>query len=367
MKKELKIFLVILLTIFTASSCGNREEDQTNKLFVYNWGLYLDVNVIGKFEEKYNCKVVYDEFDTNEEMYAVVSSNGRMYDVLCPTDYMIEKMIKKGMLYEYDIKELSNYNNIDPKILKIISSFDKNNTFVVPYVHSTLGMIYNKTQLDDMELPYPKKWADMWNEDYKGELLMQDAMRDLMMVGLKKNNFSINTLKQEELDKATKDLIAQKHLVNSYMIDDLRDKMVAGNGSIAVMYSGEVEYIKENGSNYKYEYILPEEGVNFTIDAWVIPKGARHKELAKKWIDFMLDPEIALMNYDEMHYGISNLKTIELIKERDGEEVLKDEAIFPNLEEVDKYELYKDLGRFEKNYNECYKKIKSYKVPKESK
>ena len=363
MKITYKFFLFLLILV--AVACNNKLYNEENTLFVYNWGIYLDKSVIGKFEEKYNCKVVYDEFDTNEEMFAVVSSNARSYDVLCPTDYMIEKMINLGMLHEYDISKLSNYKNIDKKILKIISSFDKNQSYVVPYVHSTLGMIYNKTYLDNNNLPYPKKWADMWNESYEGEILMQDAMRDLMMVGLKKNNFSINTLVQSELDKATDDLINQKHLVNAYMIDDLRDKMVAGNGSIAVMYSGEVEYIKENGVNFEYEYILPDEGVNFTIDAWVIPKNAKNKELAKKWIDFMLEPEIALLNFDEMHYGIANLKTIELIKNRDGEEILKNEAIFPNLDDIERYELYRDLGSFEENYNDCYKKIKSYKVQKD--
>ena len=360
MRRTIKLLIITFISILFASSCRTRVDNNKDTLYVYNWGLYIDESVIGKFEEKYNCKVVYDEFDTNEEMFAVVSSGARSYDVLCPTDYMIEKMIKLNMLHEYDIKELPNYKNIDPKILKIISSFDKNNTHVVPYVHSTLGMIYNKTYLDSKGLPYPKKWADMWNEDYKGELLMQDAMRDLLMVGLKKNNFSINTLKQEELDKATDDLIAHKHLVNAYMIDDLRDKIASGNGSIAVMYSGEVEYIKENGSSYEFEYILPEEGVNFTIDAWVIPKNSKNKELAKKWIDFMLEPEIALLNFDEMHYGIANTATINIIRERDGEEVLDDEAVFPNLEDIDKYELYKDLGGFEEYYNDCYKKIKSY-------
>jgi spermidine/putrescine transport system substrate-binding protein/spermidine/putrescine transport system permease protein len=220
-------------------------------------------------------------------------------------------------------------------------------------------MIYNKTELDRKGLPYPKKWADMWNEDYKGEILMQDAMRDLLMVGLKKNNFSLNTTNQNELDKATEDLIIQKPLVNAYMIDDLRDKMVGANGTIAVMYSGEVEYIQTEGSSYEYRYILPEEGVNFTIDAWVIPKNAQNIELAKEWINYMLDPEIALLNYDEMHYGIANLKTIELIKERDGEAAIKNEAIFPNLDDIYRYELYKDLGDFEENYNDAYKRIKS--------
>ena len=351
------LILAVLFSCNTSSKLRNVEDNQ--KLYVYNWGIYIDKSVIKSFEDKYNCEVIYDEFDTNEEMYAVVSTGARVYDVLCPTDYMIEKMIKKGLLYEYDITELPNYENIDKRMLRIISSFDKNNTYVVPYVHSTLGMIYNKTELDRKNLPYPKKWADMWNPAYKGEILMQDAMRDLLMVGLKKNGFSLNSTDKNELDKATSDLIEQKPLVNAYMIDDLRDKMVGANGTIAVMYSGEVEYIKGEGSNYEYEYILPEEGVNFTIDAWVIPKNARNKELAKKWIDYMLDPEIALKNYDYMHYGIANTKTIELIKERDGEDVVSSEWIFPNLDDVDKYELYKDLGDFEAYYNECFKKIKS--------
>ena len=338
--KKIRIIVTLILILLLAS-CGKKVSDK-QELYVYNWGIYIDRSVIREFENKYNCKVIYDEFDTNEEMYAVVSNGGRVYDVLCPTDYMIEKMIKQGLLYEYDIRELPNYKNIDERILKIIKSFD-----------------YNKTELDKMKLPYPKKWADLWNASYKGEILMQDAMRDLLMVGLKKNRFSLNSTSKAELDKATFDLILQKPLVNSYMIDDLRDKMVGGNGSIAVMYSGEVEYIKTEGAPNEYEYILPEEGVNFTIDAWVIPKNAQNVELAKKWIDFMLDPEIALLNYDYMHYGIANLKTIDLVRKRDGEEAIKNEAIFPNLDNIDKYELYKDLGDFEEYYSECFKKIKS--------
>ena len=155
--KANKLLIAILLIILACVACGKKIEQGKEKLYVYNWGIYIDKSVIGKFEDKYNCEVVYDEFDTNEEMYAVVSSGARVYDVLCPTDYMIEKMINQGLLYEYDIKELPNYENIDKRILKIISSFDKKNSYVVPYVHSTLGMIYNKTELDRKNLPYPKK------------------------------------------------------------------------------------------------------------------------------------------------------------------------------------------------------------------
>lgn len=354
-----KITLAVALLIIPFLFSCTRNISDKEKLFVYNWGLYLDKSVIDLFEDKYDCEVIYDEFDTNEEMFAVVSNEGRIYDVLCPTDYMIEKMINKNLLYQYDITTLSNFENIDKRILKIISSFDKDNNYVVPYVHSTLGLIYNKTHLDSLNLPYPTKWADLWNEQYKGEILMQDAMRDLLMVGLKKNNFSLNSKNKNEIDIATEDLIKQKPLVNAYMIDDLRDKMVSNNGSIAVMYSGEVEYIKTEGNQYEYKYVLPTEGVNFTIDAWVIPKNAKNKDLAKKWIDFMLDENIALLNFDYMHYGIANTKTIELIKNRDGDAILKDEAIFPNLDDIDKYELYKDLGDYEEVYNDAFKKIKS--------
>lgn len=339
----------ICFAIILLSSCNRTSEKE--KLFVYNWGIYIDDSVISKFEDKYNCEVIYDTFDTNEEMYAVVKEGGRVYDVLCPTDYMIEKMIKGNLLYSYNFEDLANINNIDKEMFDIMTEFDEHNTYAIPYVHSTIGLIYNKTLLDEKNLPYPKKWADLWNEDYKGEILMQDAMRDLLMVGLKKNNFSMNTLNQDELDIATGDLIKQKHLVNSYLIDPLRDKMVNGEGSIAVMYSGEVEYIKNEGK-YEYEYILPEEGVNLSIDAWVIPRNAKNKYLAKKWIDFMLEPEIALLNFNYMHYGISNHAARALSNYWSPD-------VFPDLSDISKFELYKDLGDFENNYSIAFKKVKS--------
>lgn len=358
-KKIKFVFCIFVLIIVSFVFACNKKIDDRDILYVYNWGIYIDDRVVPMFEKKYNVKVVYDLFDTNEEMYSVIKEKGRVYDVLCPTDYMVEKMINQDLLYSYDIKELHNYNNIDKRIFDIMKSFDKNNTYAVPYVHSTLGLIYNKTLLNEKKLPYPKSWADLWNPIYKGEIFMQNAMRDLLMVGLKKNHFSMNTTNENELNIAMEDLKIQKPLVNAYMIDELRDKMVSGEGTISVMYSGEVEYIATEGQKYEYNYILPEEGANFTMDVWVIPKNAKNVELAKKWIDFMLEPEIALMNYDYMHYGIANIKTIELIRKRDGDDVINNESIFPNLNDIDKYEIYKDLGNFEDKYDEAFKRIKS--------
>ena len=368
MKKNIfinKIIAIINIMIILFSCSKNKMKNDENTLYVYNWGLYIDENVITKFEDEYNIKVVYDMFDTNEEMFAVINSGGRTYDVICPTDYMIEKMMKLNMLYDYDFNELENIKNVDEKMFSIMQSFDNENKYAIPYVHSTLGIIYNKTALDKKNLPYPKAWKDLFNPIYKNEILMQDAMRDLLMVGLKSNNFSMNTTDTNEINIATNDLINQKPLVNSYVIDQVRDKMVLGEGSVGVTYSGEVEYIKEQGklNNYEYEYILPIEGVNFTIDAWVIPKNSKNKQLAKKWIDFMLREDIALMNFEYMHYGIANLKAMEKIDDK----LLNDFSVFPNLDDIDKYEIYKDLSMIDKNtnmtyeeiYYEAYKKIKS--------
>lgn len=357
MFKKISILFLILSLTLNIFACGSvSEKADENTLYVYNWGLYIDDETIADFEKETGIKVVYDMFDTNEEMFTIVESGSKVYDVLCPTDYMIEKMISKNMLYEFDITKLENYKSLDKRVLDIMKSFDKNNTYAVPYVYATIGLIYNKTILDEKNLPYPKTWADLWDEKYKGEILMQDALRDLLMVGLKKNHFSMNTLNKNEIDIATNDLIKQKPLVNAYVIDQVRDKMVLGEGSVAVTYSGEVEYISSENKNNEYVYILPEEGVNLTLDCWVIPSNAKRKDLAIKWIDFMTRPNIAYKNYLYMHYGIPNLDTIKTLPKEEREA----EYIFPDLSDVSKYELYKDLGEEgERMYEDAFKKIKS--------
>ena len=358
MKKHYKKYIVALLIIINVFiiliSCSKKNKEV---LYVYNWGLYIDENTIEKFENKYDVKVIYDTFDTNEEMYAIVETGARTYDVICPTDYMIEKMIKKNLLYDYNINELKNVKYLDKNILNIMKTFDIDNKYAVPYVHSTIGLIYNKTFLDEKNLPYPKTWNDLFNPIYKGEILMQDAMRDLLMVGLKKNNFSMNTLNIDELEIAKNDLIEQKDIVQAYVIDQVRDKMVGGEASIGVTYSGEVEYIRSQTKNTDWEfvYILPEEGVNLTLDCWVIPKNAKNIDLAKKWIDFMSEPDIALINFNYMTYGIPNIETINKL----DDETKNNPAIFPDLSDISKYEIYKDLGEFEEEYNRAFKEIKS--------
>ncbi|MDO5564152.1 MAG: ABC transporter substrate-binding protein [Eubacteriales bacterium] len=351
--KKIIYFFIINIIIFL-SACNKTIPQE--KLYVYNWGLYIDEKTIELFEKEYNIKVIYDMFDTNEEMYAKLKSNNEIYDVLCPSDYMIEKLIKEEKLYSFDITKLQNYKYLDKKCLELMQSFDNNNSYAIPYVYSTIGIIYNKKILSEKGLSYPTKWSDLFLEKYKNEIILQDAVRDLIMVGLKKNEFSMNTININELKKAEEDLINQKPLIYAYLIDAARDKMVLGEAAISSMYSGEVSYIKEEGkkNGFEYEYILPLEGANLTFDCWCIPKNANNKRNAIKWIDFMTRPDIAKINYEYMHYGVPNTKVYNSIDDKEKE----DKNIFPNLYD-NKLEIYKDLGDMEEEYNNIYKNIKS--------
>lgn len=356
---KINILLALCILILLICSCKNKIQNTSNnenKLYVYNWGLYIDDSTIDQFEKETGIKVIYDMFDTNEEMYNKIKTNAITYDVLCPSDYMIEKMIKEGMLYSFDINLLHNYDCLDKKILELMKTFDKNNSYAVPYVYSTLGIIYNKTLLNKKNLDYPISWSDLFLEKYKNEIILQDAVRDVLMVGLKKNNFSMNSTNMDELKKAEEDLIKQKPLIHAYLIDPARDKMAIGEASIASMYSGEVEFIKQEGKKfgYEYEYILPKEGANITLDCWCIPKNAKNKNNAIKWIDFMTRPDIAKINYEYMHYGIPNIKVRDSLIENEK----NNEDIFPDLNRND-YEIYKDIGKFEDVYLDIWKRIKA--------
>lgn len=352
------VLTMLLLSLTVLTSCTKVDKINSNEkvLYVYNWGLYIDEKTIDLFEKETGIKVIYDMFDTNEEMYTKIKSGTVQYDCLCPSDYMIERMANEGMLYSYDFKTLTNYPNIDSRILNLCKSFDYENTYAIPYVYSTIGIVYNKTMLDKNNLQYPTSWSDLWKEEYASDILMQDAVRDLLMVALKKNNYSLNTVDKNEIEKACSDLIEQKNLQVSYVIDEVRDLMVSTSNSIGVTYSGEMEYIKESNPDSEYIYVIPKEGTNMTIDAWVIPANAQNKEYAKLWIDFMLHPDIAKMNYEYMHYGCPNLKVMENL----GEEELNEESIFPKLddENLKNYEIYKYLGaETEDLYLDVWKRV----------
>ena len=330
------------------------------ELYVYNWGEYIDENVISQFEDETGITVVYDLFETNEEMYPVIEAGAVNYDVVCPSDYMIQKMRENDLLAELNFDNIPNIAQIDPAYMEMSQAFDPENKYSVPYCWGTVGILYNTRLLDELGVPAPTKWADLWDERLSGEILMQDSVRDAFMVALKKDGYSMNSESKDELEQAKQELIDQKPLVQAYVIDQVRDKMIGGEAAVGVIYSGEMLYIQDEvanlGLDYDLEYVIPEEGTNLWLDSWVIPKNAKNKENAEKWIDFMCRPEIAKANFEYITYPTPNKGAFELL----DEEMQNNKAVFPDIDSLKNSEVYKYLGdETDAVYNELWKEVKA--------
>ena len=330
------------------------------ELYVYNWGEYIDEDVISQFEDETGITVVYDLFETNEEMYPVIEAGAVNYDVVCPSDYMIQKMRENDLLAELNFDNIPNIAQIDPAYMEMSQAFDPENKYSVPYCWGTVGILYNTRLLDELGVPAPTKWADLWDERLSGEILMQDSVRDAFMVALKKDGYSMNSESRDELKQAKQELIDQKPLVQAYVIDQVRDKMIGGEAAVGVIYSGEMLYIQDEvaslGLDYDLEYVIPEEGTNLWLDSWVIPKNAKNKENAEKWIDFMCRPEIAKANFEYITYPTPNKGAFELL----DEDMQNNKAVFPDIDSLKDSEVYQYLGDdTDAIYNELWKEVKA--------
>ena len=346
-----------LMTGCGKSASGGKED---NKLNVYNWGEYIDEDVISQFEDETGIQVVYDVFETNEEMYPVIEAGAVKYDVVCPSDYMIQRMAQNNLLSEINFDNVPNYKEIGQEYLDISKGFDPENKYSVPYCWGTMGILYNTKRLEELGVPAPTKWSDLWDERLSGEILMQNSVRDAFTVALKMEGYSLNSTNPDELAKARDLLIEQKPLVQAYVIDQVRDKMIGGEAAVGVIYSGEMLYIQEavadQGLDYDLEYVIPEEGTNYWIDSWVIPANAEHKENAEKWIDFLCRPDIAKKNFEYITYATPNKGAYDLL----DDDLKNNKALFPDLDKLSNCEIIQYLGDdVDTIYNDMWKEIKS--------
>lgn len=330
----------------------------SNELYVYNWGEYIDESVIQDFEAETGIHVVYDLFETNEEMYPVIEAGGVAYDVVCPSDYMIQKMVENDLLAEIDFDNIPNIDQIDPEYMERSKAFDPENKYSVPYTWGTVGILYNDKRLEELGVEPPDSWMDLWDPRLSGEILMQDSVRDAFMCALKPLGYSLNSTDPGELEEAKELLIQQKPLVQAYVIDQVRDKMLGEEAAVGVIYSGEMLYLQElaEGKDFHLEYVIPEEGTNLWIDSWVIPKNARNKENAEKWIDFLCRPDIAKRNFEYITYATPNRGAFELL----DPELQQNKAVFPDWDSLQNAEVYQYLGdEVDSLYNELWKEVKS--------
>lgn len=356
LQRGLRLAIPLLLVAVLASGgafyyFAGAKDAGSEKLIVYNWGDYVDPKTIELFEEETGISVTYEEYETNEIMYPKILSGAIAYDVVCPSDYMIQRMIENDLLAKLNLDNIPNIKNMDSIYMEQSRSFDPDNAYSVPYCVGTVGILYNKTMVHEPV----DSWDILWDSKYADSILMQDSVRDAFAVALKRREYSLNSSKVDQLIQAKDDLIAQKPLVQAYVVDQVRDKMIGNEAALGVIYSGEAGYTKRENPNL--EYVIPKEGSNVWIDSWVIPKNAKNKENAEKFINFMCRPDIALMNFEYLTYATPNKAARALIKD---EETRNSKILFPNAEDLTNCETFQFLGDdVDSYYNELWNKVKS--------
>ena len=351
---SLNIILLLLIGIsmmMLMSGCSMRQEKNDSSLVVFNYGDYIDRDTITMFEEETGIRVKYEEYLTPEDMYTKYSSKVIDYDLICTSDYMIQKMNVEGKLLPVDTSQMEYYENTDPRYLDFCKTFDPGNQYALPYLWGTVGILYNEKMVRDKV----DSWSILWNEKYKNQVIMQNSMRDAFLVPLKIMGASLNTEDQKELKAAQEMLYQQKPLVEAYLVDEIRDAMIAGDAAIAVTYSGDATEAMD--ANEDLRYVVPKEGSNVWFDCWAIPDSAKHKKEAEKFIDFMNREDIARMNFEYIYYGTPNKKVFESL----DEDTREDETIFPPEDVLDKCEVYQYLGeKTDRYYNRLWKELKAY-------
>ena len=341
----LGLVLVLGLTVFSGVKSGKKT------LRIFNSGEYMDPELITRFEEEYDCSVIYETFDSNESMYTKLKS-GSEFDILIISDYMIERLIKEKELQPVDWSLITHKGDIDTENMGY--AFDPDNTYSVPYFVGTVGILYDKNNVDEEDLK--DGWEILRNEKYAGDIYMYDSERDSFMIALKALGYSMNTTNKEEIDEAYEWLIKQRETMDVvYAGDDVMDNMIAGNKSIAVVYSGDGAYIM--AENEDLGYFDPEEGTNEWCDAMVLTKNCEDTQLAESFMDYMLEYDNVYQNSIFVGYTTPVTQVREDLEKKEFAGINSYTPVFgaPN-NEVFRYQ-EKDIKEY---YADLWTKIKAY-------
>lgn len=299
-----KVVAVLLTAMLLLTGCGSSagSEDAIAKygsdtLKIYNVGEYIDTAIISDFEQEYGVKIVYEVFDSNEMMYTKLQS-GDSYDILVPSDYMIQRLIEEGALQELDLSLIPNIENLTDEVKNL--PFDPDNTYSVPYFWGSVGIVYDKTVVSEADLK--AGWEVLRNPNYAGQIYMYDSERDSFMVAFKALGYSMNTQSEEEIQAAYEWLMEQRKIMAPvYVADEVIDGMINGNKAMAVVYSGDAATILMENENMGF--YMPEEGTNLWVDCMVIPANAENPKLAHEFINYVLDYDIAYSNSEWVGYA----------------------------------------------------------------
>lgn len=304
MKKILSLILVLSL-ILALCGCGDNGSKVT--LRVYNWGEFIDMELLDKFEDETGIKVLYDVYTDNESLYAKIKNSGDdSYDIIVPSDYMIKKMISEDMLAKIDFNNIPNIKNIDEAYLN--PSYDPTGEYSVPYFYGMVGILYNKNKVDGKITGM----KDLFDEKYSRDVCMLYSMRDTIGMTLKMLGYSMNDTDKAHINEAKDLLIKQKPDVLAYGTDELVPKVTDGSAAMAMVYSGDgIVAATEDPENV--EFVIPKEGTNIAMDSMVILKSSEHKLEAEKFINFMLDAQNSAQNAEYTGYSTPNKEAWNLL------------------------------------------------------
>ena len=351
MKKMVNRLLCLLAVgAISVSFTGCSSSGSNGKVVVYNWGDYIDPEVNDQFTKETGIKVVYSEYANNEEMYASVEPGNVSYDVLFPSDYMIEKMINNNMLQKIDMSKIPNYEKIDAQFKGL--PYDANDAYSIPYMWGTMGIVYNTTKVTEPVT----SWDILWDSKYDDQIFMYDSERDSIMVALKKLGYSMNTRSEAELEEAKELLIEQAPLVLAYVGDEGKNKMINGEAALMLAWAGDAMVML--AENPDLAYVVPEEqGSNWFVDGIVIPNNATNVDEAYEYINFLCRPDIAAKNAEYIGYSTPISEAKELLPE----EIKNSEVAYPDASLLSdpKMEMFNDPSNIIELYSSIWTQVKA--------
>ncbi|SEO60854.1 PotD/PotF family extracellular solute-binding protein [Paenibacillus sp. OV219] len=352
MRMMVLVVLLAFALMYGASALNSSQGySGANTLTIYNWGDYIDPELITEFEKESGLKVIYSTFDSNEAMMTKIEQGGTTYDISVPSEYAISKMKEENLLLPIDKSKLPNLKYIDPRYMNL--SFDPNNEYSIPYFWGTVGIVYNPELVKGIDF---KSWNDLWNTSLHNQILLVDGAREVIGFGLNSLHYSLNDTNEEHLQQAKNKLKELTPNVKAIVGDEIKLLLANEEAAVGVVWSGDAaEIIDEND---KLTYVVPEEGSNLWFDNIVIPKTAKNVEGAHKFINFMLDPEHAAQNAEYVGYATPNKRALELLPE----DISSDERFYPSPEVTAKLEVYRNLGkRMLSHYNDLFLEFKMHR------
>ena len=347
------IVLCILLTLVGCSTSDPVEKYGSDVLNVFNWGEYIGEDVIANFEEEYGVKVNYSLFESNEIMYTKLLS-GNNYDVIVPSDYMIERLMEEELIQPLDYSYMTNLDDLNPEVLALRDEYDMDGVYSIPYFWGSVGLVYNKNVVSEEKLD-ELGWNILRDTEYSNKIFMYDSERDSFMVALKALGYSMNTENMDEINKAY-DWLCELHdtMSPSYVTDEVTDAMINNEKDIAVVYSGDAAFIISQ--NEDMGYYMPKEGTNVWSDGFVIPSNAKNPKLANEFINYMISYDAAMDSSIEVGYTSANKKVVETLSS-DGEVYSNNDAYIFDVSNTNN-EVFKHNDTLKKVLSDMWVRIK---------